>query len=60
MCNRPVSPIEHYHPVYDDGGSVDSFDVDIEIPEFCIECRPNVSHISVIGTMEEDQDELPF
>jgi len=60
MCNRPVSPIEHYHPVYDDGGSIDAMEIEVEIPELCAQCTPNVSDISVVQSEMEEVDELPF
>jgi hypothetical protein len=60
-CGEPVMVHESWSPCYDDGGSVDSFDVDITYDTVCDMCYiaalPPVVYKPVI---EPDEDDLPF
>ena len=55
----PVEPIEHISPVYDDGGSIDSMDIEIEFPELCDSCMPP-QPVTTRRPSIMEQDELPF
>jgi hypothetical protein len=63
-CGQPVLVHETWSANYDDGGSVDSFDVDIEYDVVCDMCYIRAPHRSTYQrptrAIEPTEDELPF
>jgi hypothetical protein len=51
---------ESWSANYDDGGSVDSFDVDIEYDVVCERCYVMATPTITIEPRDEDDDDLPF
>jgi hypothetical protein len=51
---------ESWSANYDDGGSVDSFDVDIEYDVVCERCYIMATPTVTIEPRAKDEDELPF
>jgi hypothetical protein len=63
-CGLPVIMHESWSACYDDGGSVDSFEVDIEYDVVCEICYIRAPHMSTYERPTRDikptKDELPF
>jgi len=59
-CGQPVMVHESWSANYDDGGSVDSFDVDIEYDVVCERCYIMATPTVTIEPRAKDEDELPF
>jgi len=67
-CGQDVHAEEVMIPSYDDGGGLDSFDVDLEVYDRCIEClrQSDVEYSSVLQRhdtwlkRQAETDDLPF
>ena len=62
-CGQPVMVHESWSPCYDDGGGMDSIDIDISFDTECDICyikRMEQKHISKQIVIEPDEDDLPF
>jgi cytolysin (calcineurin-like family phosphatase) len=67
-CGQEVHTEDYFVPCYDDGGGLDSFDVELEIYDRCIDClrQSDVEYESVVHRHEvwrkrqEETDDLPF
>jgi hypothetical protein len=60
-CGQPVHILEWTVPNYDDGGGLDSCEIEYEYEDMCVKCyikreRSFVSQPSI----SEDEDDLPF
>lgn len=63
-CGYPVMVHESWHAAYDDGGSIDSFEVELHYDtecELCCEERLKDAEADRFINYQKDQaDELPF
>lgn len=71
-CGQEVHAEEYMTPCYDDGGGLDSFDVELEVYDRCVEClrQSGTEYDSVVQRHDKwveehkhlftSNDDLPF
>jgi hypothetical protein len=59
-CGADVHAELQYLPVYDDGGSVDCFEVDVMYYDECGDCYSIAAEAELINRGHYVEDELPF
>jgi len=71
-CGREVHTEDYYVPNYDDGGGLDSLDVEVHVYDRCVEClrQSGTDYESVVQRHDKwaeehkhlftNNDELPF
>jgi hypothetical protein len=59
-CGQPVLVHEWRVPNYDDGGGLDSFDIEYEFDSECGNCYILREIVHAHEPRDEDDDDLPF
>lgn len=63
-CKSTLSVFEHEHriPYYDDGGSLDSYDIVVETETFCLnpDCKEFYGNPVYSRSERTEEDDLPF